>query len=233
MELNKLSSSSTLYRFSAQSSWSISVWNPQNGPHIHGTWAKWAHDLKKKKKGKTCFTTGENTTGCRGWGYGNLGWNTCNCLKGTKVCAPVKGWKRRGPAGRECVEAAFTPTPLTTARKATTRPLNVFLIYLIRWRDDISIQSCVCACLWDLMDFPQDIDKPALCGVQNAYIADSSSDSKAKWRPHLLSENHHRARLNWTFASKQRRRRRPRHVKDWTVPSSALFLYFIVLLLLK
>lgn len=25
----------------------------------------------KQKREKTCFTTGENTTGCSGWGYGN------------------------------------------------------------------------------------------------------------------------------------------------------------------
>ena len=43
-------------------------------------------------------------------------------------------------------------------------------------------QLCVCVCVcvfeWDLMDFPQASDKP-IPGEQNAFMADSYSDSAA------------------------------------------------------
>ena len=61
----------------------------------------------------------------------------------------------------------------------------MFLIYLIRWPDDNDITLsavcvCVCVCVfeWDLMDFPQASDKP-IPGEQNAFMADSYSDSAA------------------------------------------------------
>lgn len=64
--------------------------------------------------------------------------------------------------------------------------------------------SSKCVCLWDLMDFSQHSDKPILCGVQNAFIVDSHSDSAANWWPQLLSKIQGKAHLKWTFMSKQR-----------------------------
>lgn len=62
------------------------------------------------------------------------------------------------------------------AKSSGPQPANKSVFNLIG-KMTLSYHFCVYGlkqvCMWDLMDFSQDSDKPILCTVQNAFIADS------------------------------------------------------------
>lgn len=120
-----------------------------------------------------------------------------SCLKITTSCVRLSGkWSlTAGNEDRSECESHFTTMQ---SHQGHNQPINVLLISVFRWKDDITLSSlwvCTCACglqqLWvclqDLLDFPQDSDKPPLCGEQNAFIADSYSDFAENWWARLLS----------------------------------------------